>query len=127
MLYEPLINKLSYLYQKNFLNDKFSLSLDKKGKNVVTGGYNNIIHIIDLDQMLNTQIIIEETNENFKTKNVIRKINRKGCCFYKKDDSSIQNINFDKKILHQKFSPNENYIVLTALNCIYTFTGKLLK
>ena len=123
MLYEPLINKLSYLYQKNFMNDKFTISIDNKGQKVVTGGYNNLVHVIDLDQMLNTQILIDESDQ-MKNSNAIRKINSKGSCFYKKDDPTSQNLNFDKKILNQSFSSNE-YILISALNCIYTFTGKI--
>jgi hypothetical protein len=127
MLYEPIISKLSYLYGNNLMNEKFSLSLDNSGKNVLTGGYNNMFHLIDLEQRLNTQIVIDETNTKLMNKNTIRKINPKGSCFYKKDDASLSNINFNQKILHQRFSQrdNEKFIALTALNCIYTYKGKI--
>lgn len=129
LLYEPIIQKLSYLYQNNYMNDKFSLSSDPTGKVIITGGYNNMFHIIDCDQKLNTQIIIEENNEKVMNTNVIRKINSKGSCFYKKDDPSLTNINFDKRILHQAYSPNpnENYAHMILLNCIYSYTGALAK
>ena len=51
--------------------------------------------------------------------NVIRKINAKGNCFYKKDYQSLSNINFDKKIIRQVYSPIENYSLLIVYNCIY--------
>jgi hypothetical protein len=127
MLYEPIISKLSYLYGNNLMNDKFSLSLDNSGKTVLTGGYNNMFHLIDIEQRLNTQIVIDESNIKLMNKNTVRKINRKGSCFYKKDDPSISNINFNQKILHQRFSQrdNEKFIALTALNCIYCYKGKI--
>ena len=126
LIYEPIINKLSYLYQNNYINDKFSLSTDNTGKFILTGGYNNMFHVIDTEQRLNTQIVIDDTNEKTMNTNVIRKINAKGSCFYKKDDQSINNINFDKKITHQIYSPVENYSLLILYNCIYSYSGRIL-
>jgi serine/threonine-protein phosphatase 2A regulatory subunit B len=123
LIYEPVINKLSYLYQNNYLNDKFSLSNDANGKYLLTGGYNNMFHIIDIEQRLNTQIVIDDTNEKLMNTNVIRKINSKGSCFYKKDDPSLNNLNFDKKILHQAYSPVDNFALMTVYNCIYSYYG----
>ena len=54
-------------------------------------------------------------------------INAKGSCFYKKDDQSINNINFDKKITHQVYSPIENYSLLIVYNCIYSYSGNIAK
>ena len=126
LTYEPIINKLSYLYQNNYINDKFSLSTDNTGKFILTGGYNNMFHVIDTEQRLNTQIVIDDSNEKTMNNNVIRKINAKGSCFYKKDDQSINNINFDKKITHQIYSPIENYSLLIVYNCIYSYSGRVL-
>ena len=126
LTYEPIINKLSYLYQNNYINDKFSLSTDNTGKFILTGGYNNMFHVIDTEQRLNTQIVIDDSNEKTMNTNVIRKINAKGSCFYKKDDQSINNINFDKKITHQIYSPIENYSLLIVYNCIYSYSGRVL-
>ena len=108
LTYEPIIKKLNYIYQKSYINDKFSLDIDPTGKLILTGSYNNMFHIIDIDQRLNTQIVIDGSNQKIMNTNVIRKINPKGSCYYKKDDPSIQNINFDKKILHQAYSPVGN-------------------
>jgi len=127
LLYEPILTKLKYLYQNGYMSDKFSLSSDSTGKTIVTGGYNNMFHIIDCDQKLNTQIVIDENSEKAMNTNVIRKINLKGSCFYKKDDPSLTNINFDKRILHQVYSPVENFINIILRNCIYSYTGALTK
>jgi serine/threonine-protein phosphatase 2A regulatory subunit B len=127
LVYEPVINKLSYLYQNNYLNDKFSLSSDCNGKFILTGGYNNMFHILDIEQRLNTQIVIDDNNEKVMNTNVIRKINSKGSCFYKKDDPSFSNINFDKKILHQAYSPVENCAIMIVYNCIYSYVGNIHK
>lgn len=125
LLYEPIITKLSYLYTNNYMSDKFSLTSDFTGKVMITGGYNNMFHLIDCDQKLNTQIVIDEKNEKVMNTNVIRKINSKGSCYYKKDDQSLANINFNKKILHQTYSPVEHFTHIILLNCIYSYTGGL--
>ncbi|MCQ2820510.1 MAG: hypothetical protein MJ252_24870 [archaeon] len=127
LTYEPMITKLNYIYQKNYINDKFSLDTNPNGKLILTGGYNNMFHIIDVEQKLNTQIVIDETNQKLMNTNVIRKINPKGSCFYKKDDPSLHNINFDKKILHQAYCPQGNFILLIVLNCIYSYSGNIAK
>lgn len=127
LLYEPVISKLSYLYQNNYLSDKFKMSTDPTGKLILTGGYNNMFHIVDTEQKLNTQITMDENNEKVMNTNVIRKVNSKGSCFYKKDDPSLLKINYDKKIVQNSFSPKENYITLIALNCIYTYSGNETK
>jgi hypothetical protein len=127
LTYEPVINKLTYLYQNNYINDKFSLDTDASGKYILTGGYNNMFHVIDIEQRLNTQIVIDDSNEKLMNTNVIRKINVKGSCYYKKDDPIINNINFDKKILHQAYAPVDNFALLIVYNCIYTYSGNITK
>ena len=127
LIYEHVINKLTYLYQNNYINDKFSLDTDPTGKYVLTGGYNNMFHVIDTEQRLNTQIVIDDSNQRLMNTNIIRKINAKGSCYYKKDDPSLSNINFDKKILHQAYSPVGNYALLIVLNCIYSYSGNIAK
>ncbi len=127
LTYEPIINRLTYLYQNNYLADKFSLDADKTGKYILTGGYNNMFHVIDINQRLNTQIIIDDVNEKLMNTNVVRRVNAKGSCGYKKDDPHAQNVNFDKKILNQAYSPVENFALLIVYNCIYSYSGNIAK
>ncbi len=127
LTYEPIINRLTYLYQNNYLADKFSLDSDINGNFILTGGYNNMFHVIDINQRLNTQIIIDDNNEKLMNTNIVRRVNAKGSCGYKKDDPYAQNINFDKKILKQAYSPVENYALLIVYNCIYSYNGNIAK
>jgi serine/threonine-protein phosphatase 2A regulatory subunit B len=127
LVYEPIINKLSYLYLNNYImTDKFSLSADKSGKFIMTGGYNNMFHIFDVDQRLNTQITLDSTNEKIMNTNIIRKINSKGSCYYKKDDPAYENINYNNKITKLCYSPVENYIVMSVQNCMFTYNGNYI-
>lgn len=127
LVYEPVIPKLSYLYKKNYLmNDKFSLSVDGMGKYLLTGGYNNMFHVFDVDQRLNTQITVDDSSEKLLNTNLIRKINSKGSCFYKKEDPSYNNINFDSRILRHCYSPVENFLLVGIQNCVFTYSGNVI-
>lgn len=127
MLYEPIINKLSYLYQNEYFKDRFTLSNDAEGKFILTGGYNNMFHVIDVEQKLNSQIVLDDSNEKTLNTNIIRKVNSKGSCFYKKEEPDMSNFNFDKKITSVALSPVENFSMLACLNCIYTYYGTASK
>ena len=127
LIYEPIIKELQYLYQNNYLNDKFTIDSDINGKYILTGGYNNMFHIFDIEQKLNTQMVIDETNDKLMNTNIIRKINSKGSCFYKKDDPYLNKIDFDRKITHQAFCPNKNFLLIVVYNCIYTYCGNIEK
>ena len=127
LIFEPAINKLTYLYHNNYLNDKFSIDCDSSGKYILTGGYNNMFHVFDIEQRLNTQIVIDEKNDQLMNTNIIRKINSKGSCYYKKDDDDLNLINFDQKITKHAFCPNNNFLVIVVYNCIYTYHGNLGK
>jgi serine/threonine-protein phosphatase 2A regulatory subunit B len=128
LVFEPILSKLSQLYTKNYLaNDKFSISTDPSGKYILTGGYNNMFHVFDVEQKLNQQIQIDCENEKIMNTNIIRKINLKGSCYYKKEDPKFDNIDFNKKILKHTFSPKENFINLSVLNCIYCYNGNYIK
>ena len=127
LIYEPAISKLSYLYHNNYIEDKFSVDFDSSGKYILTGGYSNMFHIFDIEQKLNTQIVVDEGNDKVMNTNIVRKINSKGSCFYKKDDPTLYNINFNKKIIHHAYSPTSNFLLIVVNNCIYTYCGNLRK
>ena len=72
-------------------------------------------------------MVIDETNDKLMNTNIIRKINSKGSCFYKKDDPYLNKIDFDRKITHQAFCPNKNFLLIVVYNCIYTYCGNIEK
>lgn len=64
LLYEPNIKNLPYFFSNNYLRDKFSISIDKTGNYILTGGYNNMFHVVDVKERLNSQIVIDDTMKN---------------------------------------------------------------
>lgn len=126
LLYEPNIKKLPYLFSNNYLRDKFSISTDKTGNYILTGGYNNMFHVVDIKERLNSQIVIDDTNEKLLNRNVIRKINSKGQCDYK-DVYAMEKYpyNYNNKIICHDFSQADNFIIVGVQNCIYTYSGNL--
>jgi len=104
--------------------DKFSLTADKTGKYLHTGGYNNMFHVFDIEQRLNTHITIDDCNEKLMQTNIIRKINSKGSCLYRKED--FDDINYNQRIVKQCYSPVDNFIVMGVQNCMYTYNGNII-
>lgn len=120
MLYEPLIQQLSRCYQKTNLQDRFNLSCSKDGNYLVTGGYDNMCHIIDVKNRLNTQLTIDPEKPN--NLNLIRKFNSKGNCNYKQD--LYKDIKYKRKITNVAYSPIENISVMGVMNCVYSYKGR---
>ena len=122
-IYEPSINHLNYLNQNNYLNDKFSIDCNSKGNLIITGGYNGMFHIFDIEQRLNTQITINRSDSKIMNTNIIRKINSKGSCSYKNDEVAVKDINYEHKISHQVYSPIGNFILVVDYDRIYSYIG----
>lgn len=116
---------MTYLYQNDFLKDKFTLSSQTNGNFILTGGYNNMFHVLDIEQRLNSQILLDSTNEKSLNTNIIRKVNSKGSCYYRSEEPEMNNQSFEKKITNVALSPTENFSVLACLNCIYTYNGSI--
>jgi serine/threonine-protein phosphatase 2A regulatory subunit B len=127
LVYEPIIPRLSQLYKKNYLqSDKFKISISGDKNFVLTGSYNNMFHVFDINQRLNTQCTIDDSSEKALNTNIIRKINSKGSCFYKKDDPYYNQMDYGTKIMKHCYSPTENWIVLACQNCLYSYSGTML-
>lgn len=127
LIYEPSINHLTYLKNNDYLKDKFTIDCNSEGNLILTGGYNGMFHIFDIEQRLNTQITINRNDSKIMNTNIIRKINSKGSCSYKEDDIKYYDINYDHKISHQIFSPLGNFIVIADYDRIYSYIGNIDK
>ena len=85
-----------------------------------------MFHVFDVKERLNSQIVIDDTNEKLLNRNIIRKINSKGQCDYK-DVQAMKNYsyNYNNKIICHDFSQTDNFIMIGVQNCIYTYSVNL--
>ncbi|XP_067657740.1 serine/threonine-protein phosphatase 2A 55 kDa regulatory subunit B alpha isoform-like isoform X1 [Haliotis asinina] len=121
-VHEYLRSKLCSLYENDCIFDKFECSWSGDDRHIMTGSYNNFFRMFDRDQKRDSTL--EACRENMKPKTVLKP--RKVCTGgkRKKDEISVDCLDFNKKILHTAWHPQENIIAIAATNNLYIFQSK---
>ncbi|CAG8532313.1 10655_t:CDS:2 [Racocetra persica] len=121
-IHDHLRNKLCDLYENDCIFDKFECTFSGDGQNVLTGSYNNYFHIYDRDGL--TDIALQADKSAFKAKRVVSTKSNKILRGKnnKKEEINVDAIDFNKKILHASWHPNENSIAVAATNNLFIFT-----
>lgn len=90
---------------------------------VMTGSYNNFFRMFDRGQR--RDITLEASRENSKPMQVLkpRKVSAGGK--RKKDEISVDSLDFNKKILHTAWHPQDNIIAVATTNNLYIFQDKV--
>lgn len=88
----------------------------------MTGSYNNFFRMFDRESKRDGTL--EASRDNMKTRTVLKP--RKVCTGgkRKKDEISVDCLDFNKKILHTAWHPSENVIAVAATNNLYIFHSK---
>lgn len=91
-------------------------------RHIMTGSYNNFFRMFDRESK--RDITLEASRDNMKPKQVLKA--RKVCTAgkRKKDEISVDCLDFSKKILHTAWHPVENVIAVAATNNLYLFQSK---
>ncbi|CAG8506137.1 7616_t:CDS:2 [Diversispora eburnea] len=122
-IHDHLRNKLCDLYENDCIFDKFECTFSGDGQNVLTGSYNNYFHIYDREGL--TDIALQADKSAFKAKRVGASSKSKMLArtkSNKKEEINVDAIDFNKKILHASWHPNENSIAVAATNNLFIFT-----
>ncbi len=90
---------------------------------ILTGSYNNFYRIFNREQK--SALCLEATRENMRPRQPLKpkKITTSGK--RKKDEISVECLDFSKKILHIAWHPKDNIVALAATNNLYLFQEKL--
>ena len=91
---------------------------------IMTGAYNNFFRMFDRNTK--RDVTLEASRESSKPRAVLKP--RRVCAAggkRRKDDISVDSLDFTKKILHTAWHPNENIIAIAATNNLYIFQDKL--
>lgn len=124
-IYEPLIKNYEKLISTSSIKDKFKLKSSQSGKYLLTGGYNNMFHVLDLKSNLNCQVVIDDSNKELSNHNIFRKFNSKGYCVYNEKEKT-KFVDLNKKLSIVNFSPIEDKIVLGRFNCLYEYKANCI-
>ena len=91
-------------------------------RHIMTGSYNNFFRMFDRESK--RDVTLEASRENTKPRTILK--SRKVCTGgkRKKDEISVDCLDFNKKILHTAWHPSENIIAVAATNNLYLFQSK---
>uniref|UniRef100_UPI001EAEB67A serine/threonine-protein phosphatase 2A 55 kDa regulatory subunit B delta isoform-like n=1 Tax=Oncorhynchus gorbuscha TaxID=8017 RepID=UPI001EAEB67A len=122
-VHEYLRSKLCSLYENDCIFDKFECCWNGADSAIMTGSYNNFFRMFDRNTR--RDITLEASRENSKPRAILkaRKVSTGGK--RKKDEISVDSLDFNKKILHTAWHPKENVIAVAATNNLYIFQDKI--
>lgn len=89
----------------------------------MTGSYNNFFHIFDRNSK--NDLCLEASREAIKPKQILKPRRVAVTGKRKKDDITVECLDFSKKILHTAWHPQENIIAVAATNNLYLFQEEL--
>lgn len=121
-VHEYLRTKLCSLYENDCIFDKFECCWNGNDTSIMTGSYNNFFRVFDRNAK--KDVTLEASREIIKPKTVLKP--RKVCTAgkRKKDEISVDCLDFNKKILHTAWHPLENIIAVAATNNLFIFQDK---
>uniref|UniRef100_A0A665XD09 Serine/threonine-protein phosphatase 2A 55 kDa regulatory subunit B n=1 Tax=Echeneis naucrates TaxID=173247 RepID=A0A665XD09_ECHNA len=128
-VHEYLRSKLCSLYENDCIFDKFECCWNEWHSQVLylfaimTGSYNNFFRMFDRNTR--RDITLEASRESSKPRATLkpRKVSTGGK--RKKDEISVDSLDFNKKILHTAWHPKDNVIAVAATNNLYIFQDKI--
>ncbi|MBN3288504.1 2ABD phosphatase, partial [Polyodon spathula] len=122
-VHEYLRSKLCSLYENDCIFDKFECCWNGTDSAIMTGSYNNFFRMFDRNTR--RDMTLEASRESSKPRGILKP--RKVCTGgkRKKDEISVDSLDFNKKILHTAWHPKENVIAVAATNNLYIFQDKM--
>ncbi|RXM32952.1 Serine/threonine-protein phosphatase 2A 55 kDa regulatory subunit B alpha isoform [Acipenser ruthenus] len=115
--------QLCSLYENDCIFDKFECCWNGNDSVVMTGSYNNFFRMFDRGQK--KDVTLEASRESSKPRAVLKPRKVCGGGKRKKDEISVDSLDFNKKILHTAWHPQENIIAVATTNNLYIFQDKL--
>lgn len=123
-VHEYLRSKLCSLYENDSIFDKFECAWKGDDTQIMTGSYNNFFRMFDRGGS-KWESTFEASRENVRPGQVLKP--RKVCVTNKrkKDEISVDCLDFNKKILHSAWHPKDNVLAVAATNNLYLYHEKL--
>ncbi|XP_064173269.1 serine/threonine-protein phosphatase 2A 55 kDa regulatory subunit B delta isoform-like [Anguilla rostrata] len=121
-VHEYLRSKLCSLYENDCIFDKFECCWNGTDSAIMTGSYNNFFRMFERSSR--KDVTLEACRESSKPRAALKP--RRVCASgkRKKDEISVDSLDFNRKILHTAWHPNDNIIAVAATNNLYIFQDK---
>lgn len=118
-VHDYLRSKLCSLYENDCIFDKFECVWNGNDGSIMTGSYNNFFHIFDRNDK--QDVCLEASREFSKPRQILKPCRVAVTGKRKKDDITVECLDFSHKILHTAWHPQENIIAVAATNNLYLF------
>ncbi|XP_015790403.1 serine/threonine-protein phosphatase 2A 55 kDa regulatory subunit B beta isoform isoform X2 [Tetranychus urticae] len=122
LVHEYLRSKLCSLYENDYIFDKFECCFNGTDQYIMTGSYNNFFKVFD--RQSKREVMLEASKEIAKPRTALkpRKVYTGGK--KKKDEISVESLDYSRKILHTAWHPSENIIAVAATNNLFIFQDR---
>ena len=119
-IHDYLRPKLCDLYENDCIFDKFEGIWGPKDSTILTGSYSNYFHLVDWER--DSSIVLQADKSAFKSKKLaaMHKPGNKG---HGMGSVNANNVDFNKKILHASYHPQEDTIAIAATNNLFIFSA----
>ncbi|OQO04176.1 Protein phosphatase PP2A regulatory subunit B [Cryoendolithus antarcticus] len=141
-IHEHLRPRLCDTYENDSIFDKFEVVFSGDAKNVMTGSYNNNFMIYPSEEGKDTEVVLQADKSAFKAKKVgiptpmnagtspgakdgkkSRGSSPAGGAQRMRKETDADQIDFNKKILHMSWHPQEDSIAIAATNNLFVFSA----
>ncbi|SAM08012.1 hypothetical protein [Absidia glauca] len=121
-IHDQLRSKLCDLYENDCIFDKFECTFSGDDSHVMTGSYNNTFHLYDREGK--SDITLQADKSAFKAKRLGSSKNKMAMTRGSGKGGVVGSdpTDFNKKILHSSWHPQENTIAVAATNNLFIFT-----
>jgi len=127
-IHDYLRSKLCDLYENDCIFDKFECGFSGDGQHLITGGYNNLFNIYDVEgKYPKTVLEASKSNPNKPTPKKTKQVNKLAKGSKNDDLINPDTIDFNKKILHVAWHPQDNLVAVGASNNLFFFTADFAK
>jgi len=118
-VHEYLRSKLCSLYENDCIFDKFECAWSGDDRQIMTGSYNNFFRLFDRDSK--NDATFESSREAIRPGSVLKTRKVSTANKRRKDEIAVDCLDFNKKILHAAWHPQDNVLAVAATNNLYLY------
>lgn len=113
--------RLCDLYENDTIFDKFECGFSHDGEAILTGSYSNMMRVTNLKDR--AADVIHADKSIFRSKKASRiKMPSRSHSVARLDDSSLGELDFERKLLHASVHPREDTVAIAALSNLFIFS-----
>uniref|UniRef100_H2YS83 Serine/threonine-protein phosphatase 2A 55 kDa regulatory subunit B n=1 Tax=Ciona savignyi TaxID=51511 RepID=H2YS83_CIOSA len=120
-VHEYLKSKLCSLYENDCIFDKFECCWNGTDSAIMTGSYNNFFRVFDCNSKKDVTLEASRENSRQRAQLKSKKVGVSQGGKRKKDEVSVDSLDFNRKILHTAWHPKDKIIAVAATNNLYIF------